>query len=76
MTYRQDAEKVLAEWREIERALDEAEPGSDGAQELLALASRLREEYAALVGRAELAHAHDESPPSIFAGGGVPDPTG
>jgi hypothetical protein len=76
MTYRQEAEKVLAEWREIERALDEAEPGSDGAEELRALASRLREDYAALVGRAEVAHAQDESPPSILEGGRLPDPTG
>ena len=76
MTYRQDAEKVLAEWREIERALDEAEPDSEGVEELQALASRLREDYAALVGRAELAHAQDESPPSILGDGRLPDLTG
>jgi hypothetical protein len=76
MTYRQDAERVLAQWREIERALADAEPGSEAAEELGLLASRLREDYAALVGRAEQAHAHDEPPSSILGSDRLPDLTG
>ena len=50
MTYRQEAEKVLAVWREVERALNQAEPESAEAEELQAEALRLRDKYRTLVG--------------------------
>ena len=43
MTYRLDAEKVLAVWREIERALTEAAPASAETEELQAEVLRLRD---------------------------------
>jgi hypothetical protein len=52
MTYRQDAEKVLAAWREVERDLERATPGSPEAERLDAEAGRLRADYQAIVGAA------------------------
>jgi hypothetical protein len=45
MANRQDAEAVLAAWREVERVLDQVEPGSAEAEELQAEALRLRDKY-------------------------------
>jgi hypothetical protein len=49
MTYQRESEAVLAMWREIERALEAAEPGSREAERLIADAARLRDEYQRLV---------------------------
>lgn len=67
MTYRQDAEKVLAVWREIERALTEAAPASAETEELQAEVLRLRDRYRALVEQAGQAHA-DDDPPTMVNG--------
>jgi hypothetical protein len=56
---RKEAEAVLATWREIERALEKAEPGSLEHERLTADAHLLRDEYQRLV--AEL-QADDELP--------------
>jgi hypothetical protein len=76
MTYRQDAEGVLAVWRAVERALSEAAPGSADAEELQAEAMRLRDRYRALVDEAGHAHADDDPRGGILDGGAVPDATG
>lgn len=52
MTYRQDAERILAAWREIERDLEDVAPGSPEAERLEAQAASLRDEYQAIVGAA------------------------
>ena len=67
MTYRQDAERVLAVWREIERALAEVAPASPEAEELQAEVLRLRDRYRALVEQAGQAHA-DDDPPAMVNG--------
>jgi hypothetical protein len=40
-----EAEALLARWREIERSLAVADPGSDEAERLIADAALLRNEY-------------------------------
>ena len=74
MTYRQEAEVVLANWRDVERALHQAAHGSADAERLQAEALRLRDEYQRLVERAEL--AYDDDPPSVRMGDPQPDLTG
>ena len=49
MPHQKEAEAVLATWREIERALVRAEPGSAEAERLQADAALLRDEYQRLV---------------------------
>jgi len=71
MTYRQEAEAVLAVWRAVERALDLAEPGSTEAEELQAEVLRLRDRYRALF--AEAGQARPEPSPDI---GRIPDMSG
>ena len=75
MTNRQDAEAVLAAWREVERALAREGSGSDEAEELQTEALRLRDHYQALIDQAELAHG-DDSPAGWLDGERFPDLTG
>ena len=49
MSNQRDAEDVLAAWREIERQLERASPGSPEAEDLEAEVSRLRDEYQRLM---------------------------
>jgi hypothetical protein len=49
MPYAREAEIVLAMWREAERALAVAAPGSDEEEQLQAEAVRLRNEYQRLI---------------------------
>lgn len=73
MTYRQEAEKVLAVWRAVERALDVAEAGSTEAEELQAEVLRLRDRYHALVAEAGQPRSDENTPAEI---GGMPDMAG
>lgn len=59
MTYRQEAERVLAQWREVERALEHAVPGSPDAERLEAEAARLRDSHRALIDAAERAQREE-----------------
>jgi hypothetical protein len=59
-----EAEAVLALWREIERALDEATPGSREYDRLAADAVLLRDEYQRIVAAPRSADA-----PSLPEGG-------
>ena len=45
MPYRREGEIVLALWREVERDLAAAEPGSPEAEALQSEAARLRDEH-------------------------------
>jgi hypothetical protein len=63
MPYQRRAEAILAQWREIERALDHLEAGTAGAEYLRGLAAQLRDEYQALV---EAAMEGDHPPPPPF----------
>ena len=49
MPKQNEAEAVLAMWREIERALVQAEPGSPEAERLQSDAVLLRDEYQRLI---------------------------
>jgi hypothetical protein len=62
--YQKEAEAVLGMWREIERALAEAEPGSAEAERLQSDAALLRDEYQRLVGQAT--EHHSPAPPSYL----------
>ena len=62
MPYAREAELVLAMWRETERGLARAEPGSAEAGRLQADAALLRDEYQRLVDLAR-EHHRDEPPP-------------
>ena len=53
MGHRREAEELLATWREIERSLEMAEPGSAEYERLAADAALLRDEYQRLVGLAK-----------------------
>ena len=53
MTHAREAEEILATWREIERALELAEPGSAEFERLVSDAALLRDEYQRLVGLAQ-----------------------
>jgi hypothetical protein len=62
MPYAKEAEVVLAMWREIERDLAKAQPGSDEEDQLHAEAMRLRDEYQRLVARARAAGRPEPAP--------------
>ena len=62
MPYTREAEAVLAMWREIERSLAAAEPGSAEEERLQADAALLRDEYQRLIEQARL-HHRDVPPP-------------
>lgn len=62
MPYQRQAEAVLSRWREIERALATAAPGSPESEHLTADAALLRDEYQRLLQEA-LAH-HRPAPPA------------
>ena len=49
MPYQREAVIVLAMWREIERELEAAEPGSPEAEHLQSEAARVRKEYQRLI---------------------------
>ena len=49
MTHRREAEEILATWRELERSLESAEPGSPEYERLVSDAALLRDEYQRLV---------------------------
>ena len=55
MTHAREAEEILATWREIERALEAAEPGSAEFERLASDAALLRDEYQRLVELAQTA---------------------
>jgi len=63
MPYQREAELVLAMWREIERSLAGAEPGSPEAERLQTDAVLLRDEYQRLIREAT---AHDRPVPPAF----------
>jgi hypothetical protein len=44
-----DAERVLAEWRRLERDLETLDPASDEAEALIADIIRLRDQYGRLI---------------------------
>ena len=56
MPYQREAAIVLQMWREIERSLSKAVPGSDEAEELQSEAARLRNEYQRLIEEATRYH--------------------
>jgi hypothetical protein len=62
MPYQREAEAVLAMWREIERSLAAAQPGSVEEERLRADAALLRDEYQRLIEQARLNH-RDVPPP-------------
>jgi hypothetical protein len=62
MPYAREAEIVLAMWRDVERALAAAAPGSDEEELLQADAARLRDEYQRLI-EAALAADRPVPPP-------------
>jgi hypothetical protein len=68
MPYAREAEVVLAMWRELERSLAQAEPGSPEQEALQADAALLRDEYQRLVA---LAREHHRDIPPPF-----PEPAG
>jgi hypothetical protein len=49
MSTHREAEAVLATWREIERSIERAEPGSPEFERLASEAALLRDEYQRLV---------------------------
>jgi len=63
VTLAKQAEEILATWREIERALQVAEPGSAEAERLADDAALLRDEYQRLV---QQAMAEDRPVPPQF----------
>jgi hypothetical protein len=70
MPYRQEAEAVLSRWREVERALTAAAPGSPEFERLTAEATRLRDEYQQLV---RDALANDRPAPAAWPETSEPD---
>ena len=61
MSDQKEAEAVLAMWREIERSLAAAEPGSPEAERLQTDAVLLRDEYQRLMREAQ--HRDEAVPP-------------
>jgi hypothetical protein len=59
VTHAREAEEILATWREIERSLESAQPGSAEFERLASDAALLRDEYQRLV---ELAQAEQRAP--------------
>ena len=68
MPYQAEAQVVLAMWREIERDLAAAIPGSSEAEALQAEAARMRDEYQRLIALA-IEH-HRPVPPPMPPDGG------
>ena len=62
MPYQREAEVVLALWREAERRLAAAEPGSVEEEDIVADLARMRDEYQRLIALAREAH-RPEPPP-------------
>lgn len=62
MPYQREAQAVLGMWREIERSLGAAEPGSTEEDRLRADAALLRDEYQRLIEQAR-EHHRDVPPP-------------
>ncbi len=62
MLYQQEAEKVLAAWREVERDIASVEPGSPEYVTLLIESRQLRDEYQRLVDSART-NLRPEPPP-------------
>ena len=60
MSHRREAEEILATWREVERSLESAAPGSAEYERLASDAALLRDEYQRLVALAKA----DEPAPS------------
>lgn len=59
MLHRREAEEILATWREVERSLESAVPGSAEYERLASDAALLRDEYQRLVA---LAKAEERTP--------------
>ena len=53
VTHAREVEEILATWREVERALESAEPGSAEFERLASDAALLRDEYQRLVDLAQ-----------------------
>jgi hypothetical protein len=53
VTHAREVEEILATWREVERALELAEPGSAAFERLASDAALLRDEYQRLVDLAQ-----------------------
>jgi hypothetical protein len=64
MTHAREAEEILATWREVERALESAEPGSTEFERLASDAALLRDEYQRLVAEAQSEQTLSEGLPS------------
>ena len=62
MPYQREAQVVLAAWREAERELEHAAPGSPEQESLIADIERMRTEYRRLIVLAREAH-RPEPPP-------------
>ena len=62
MPYQREAEVVLAAWREAERDLAKAIPGSPEEEALVSDIARMRAEYVRLIRAARAAH-RPETPP-------------
>jgi len=62
MPYRAEAMIVIEMWRDVERRLADASPGSPDEESLRQEAARLRDEYQRLVGLAR-EHHRPEPPP-------------
>jgi hypothetical protein len=62
MPYQREAEVVLAAWRESERRLADAAPGSAEEEEIVADLARMRDEYQRLIQLARAVH-RPEPPP-------------
>ena len=58
------ADSILATWRQVERELAEAEPGSASFERLASDAAKLRDEYQLLVEDAQREQAEPEPQPS------------
>lgn len=63
MPYRQQAERVLALWRAVERELEATAQGSPEAEQLQAEAARLRDEYQQLMTEAENSTTYADATP-------------
>jgi hypothetical protein len=75
MPYRREAEIVLALWRDIERELAAALPGSPEAHAFQGDAARLRDEYQRLIAAA-IEHDRPVPPPMPDGVTGLPHDAG
>ena len=62
MPYQREARVVLAAWREAERDLERAAPGSPEEESLNADIERMRTEYLRLIELARAAHRPEPTP--------------